>query len=83
MDESGIIEGQGDNRLVLRSSRKHFALQQQAGSRTWATVIECVSALGVALPLLIIFKGKTIQQQWFSKELDQFKEWFFTATENA
>ena len=83
MDESGIIEGQGDNGLVLGSSRKRFALRQQAGSRTWATVIECVSALGVALPPLIIFKGKTIQQQWFSKELDQFKEWFFTAIENA
>jgi hypothetical protein len=26
MDESGIMEGQGDNGLVLGSSRKRFAL---------------------------------------------------------
>jgi hypothetical protein len=31
----------------------------------------------------VIFKGKSVQQQWFPKELSQYKNWEITATENA
>jgi 4-hydroxybenzoate polyprenyltransferase len=32
---------------------------------------------------LVIFKGKTLQQQWFSTALKAFDGWQFTATENG
>jgi 4-hydroxybenzoate polyprenyltransferase len=30
-----------------------------------------------------MFKGKSVQQQWFPKSLDEFRNWEFTATENG
>jgi hypothetical protein len=33
--------------------------------------------------LLVIFKGKTVQQQWFPTDLDPYKGWKFTAIANA
>jgi hypothetical protein len=45
--------------------------------------IECVSATGNALPPLVIFKGKSVQQQWFPSNTDQYKEWQFIAADNA
>jgi 4-hydroxybenzoate polyprenyltransferase len=83
MDEAGIMEGLGDNGLVLGSSRKKFALRRQPGSRAWTSVLECINALGIALPPLIIFKGKSVQQQWFPQELQAYAEWFFTASDKG
>ena len=31
----------------------------------------------------MIFKGKTVQQQWFPQDLTLYKGWQFTATENG
>jgi 4-hydroxybenzoate polyprenyltransferase len=39
--------------------------------------------LGRALHPLVIFKGKSVQQQWFETILKKFKGWKFTATENG
>ncbi|CAG9953996.1 unnamed protein product [Clonostachys rosea f. rosea IK726] len=58
MDEAGIMEGIGDNGLVLGSSRKHWAAQIQPGSRYWTSIIECISATGRHLILLLFSKGK-------------------------
>jgi len=30
-----------------------------------------------------MFKGKSVQQQWFPTSLNDFKSWQFTATENG
>jgi hypothetical protein len=83
MDEAGIMEGLGVNELVVGSSQKHGIQKKQPGSRAWTSFIECISALGVALDPLVIFKGKSVQQQWFSTEIDQFEGWQFTATDNG
>jgi 4-hydroxybenzoate polyprenyltransferase len=32
---------------------------------------------------LVIFKGKSVQQQWFPQDLSPYKGWKFTATDNA
>ncbi|CAG9953199.1 unnamed protein product [Clonostachys rosea f. rosea IK726] len=80
MDEAGIMEGIGDNSLVLGSSRKNWAAQIQPGTRYWTTIIECISATGGHLKPLVIFKGKTVQQQWFPDELGHLKDWHFTAS---
>ena len=83
MDESGIMEGCGANGLVVESAERRSIQKKQPGSRAWTSFIECVSATGKALLPLVIFKGKSVQQQWFSQDLSPYKEWEFTATDNA
>jgi hypothetical protein len=83
MDEAGIIEGQGVNGLVVGSADRRFIQRKQPGSKAWTSFIECISALRIALPPLVMFKGKTVQQQWFPTALDTFEYWQFTATENG
>lgn len=60
MDEAGIMEGIGDNGLVLGSSRKNWAAQIQSGNRYWTSIIECISATGRHLKPLVIYKGKGV-----------------------
>ncbi|OHW98495.1 transposase [Colletotrichum incanum] len=83
MDETGILEGQGSNGLVLGMSETKSVRKKQPRSRAWVSIIECISALGHALDPLIIYKGKTVQQQWFPLDLSPYKGWQFTATENG
>ena len=83
MDESGIMEGLGANGLVVGSAQRRSIQKKQPGSRSWTSFIECISATGNALLPLVIFKGKSVQQQWFPLLLKQYKGWKFTATENA
>ncbi|KAK7928879.1 transposase [Apiospora marii] len=80
MDEHGILEGQGGNGLVVGSSELRPIQQKQPGSRRWTTILECVSALGRAIPPLVIYKGKSVQEQWFPQELGEFKGWKFDAS---
>lgn len=61
MDEAGIMEGQGENVLVVGSVEKRFIQKKQPGGRTWTSFIECISAIGQALDLLVIYKGKSVQ----------------------
>ncbi|CCF41338.1 transposase [Colletotrichum higginsianum] len=83
MDETGILEGQGSNGLVLGMSETKSVRKKQPGSRAWVSIIECISALGQRLHPLIIYKGKTVQQQWFPLDLGPYEGWLFTATENG
>ncbi|KAK6206671.1 transposase [Colletotrichum tabaci] len=65
MDETGILEGQGSNGLVLGMSETKSVRKKQPGSRAWVSIIECISALGYVLNPLVIYKGKAVQQhQW-------------------
>jgi 4-hydroxybenzoate polyprenyltransferase len=63
IDESGIMEGYGANGLVVGSSERRSIQKKQPGSRVWTSFIECISATGNALLPLVIFKGKSVQQQ--------------------
>jgi 4-hydroxybenzoate polyprenyltransferase len=72
MDEAGIMEGQGVNGLVVGHTGRHFVPKKQRGSRAWTSFIECISALGRAISPLVIFKGKTVQQQ-FAGALSHFE----------
>jgi 4-hydroxybenzoate polyprenyltransferase len=83
IDEAGIMEGQGENRLVVGSAQKRFIQKKQPGSKAWTSFIECISATGKALHPLVIFKGKSVQQQWFSFQLQSYQGWKFDATENG
>ena len=83
MDESGIMKGCEVNGLVVGSSERRSIQKKQPGSRAWTSFIECISATGKALLPLVIFKGKSVQQQWFPQDKSQYFGWEFTATENA
>ncbi|KAK6209982.1 transposase [Colletotrichum tabaci] len=83
MDETGILEGQGSNGLVLGMSETKSVRKKQPGSRAWVSIIECISALGYVLNPLVIYKGKAVQQQWFPLDLSPYEGWQFTATENG
>ena len=83
MDEAGILEGQGTNGLVLGSSQKVAVRRKQPGSRAWTSFVECISATGRSLRPLVIFKGQSVQQQWFPLDLVPYASWEFTATEKG
>ena len=83
MDEYGLMEGQGTNGLVVGSSETRAVQRKDPGSRAWTSFIECISATGVALPPAVIFRGKSVQQQWFPVEKDGLEDWLFTATEKG
>ena len=76
------MEGLGENGLVVGNSERRSVQKKTPGSRVWTSFIECVSATGTALPPLVMFKGKYVQQ-WFPSDLSPFKDWQFTATKNG
>ena len=53
-------------------------------SRSWTSIIKCVSATGVALNPLVIFKAKSIQDQWFKDQfLEKHPTWQVAFSENG
>ena len=56
------MEGQGINGLVIGSSQDSpdLVLVKTVNNRTWTSIIECISVVGVALDPLVIFKAKSI-----------------------
>ena len=84
MDEAGIMEGLGVNGLVVGAAELRKAHLKEPNRGNWMTFIECISAEGEALDPLVIFRGKSVQQQWFPNEsLENFQDWSFTASENG
>ncbi|KAH7465258.1 hypothetical protein FOMA001_g17217 [Fusarium oxysporum f. sp. matthiolae] len=85
-DEGGIMEGQGINGLVIGSSQENpnTVPVKTINARTWTSIVECISALGVALNPLVIFKAKSIQEQWFKKDfLAKHPGWHVSFSENG
>jgi 4-hydroxybenzoate polyprenyltransferase len=83
MDETGILEGRGSNGLVLGHAEKKAIMRKQPGSRCWTSIVECISATGRVLPPLVIFKGLTVQQQWFPEEIEFLADWAFKASKKG
>jgi 4-hydroxybenzoate polyprenyltransferase len=80
------MEGQGINGLVVGSSQENpnAVPVKTINARTWTSIMECISALGVALDPLVIFKAKSIQEQWFKKDfLTKHSNWHVTFSENG
>jgi len=67
------MEGQGENGLVVGSVDRRIVQKKQPGSKAWTSFIECFSIIGKALLLLLMFKGKSVQQQWFPVGLKEYK----------
>lgn len=83
VDEVGMMEGIGLNGLVLGRAEKKSALLKQPGSRYWISILECISATGRVLKPLVIFKGRSVQQQWFPYNIDFLEDWNFTCSEKG
>ncbi|KZL85035.1 transposase [Colletotrichum incanum] len=60
IDETGILKGKGSNRLVLGRAETKSVRKKQPGSRAWVSIIKCISAKGIPLYPLVIYKGKTV-----------------------
>ncbi|RYP34503.1 hypothetical protein DL766_002945 [Monosporascus sp. MC13-8B] len=83
-DEIGVMEGMGENCLVLGEAFRKSILLKDAFKRGWITIIACVSADGRSLPPLVIFSGVDVQQQWFPDSDDKaYESWYFTTSENG
>jgi DDE superfamily endonuclease len=49
--------------------------------RQWVSQLECVSAIGKKIHYVIVFKGKTVQLQWFPAE--NIPDMLYTVSENG
>lgn len=70
-DEVGIsmtIEG---GSFVIGPAGIKSLMTNDSANREWATVLETINAVGDALPPLVIFKGQSVQQQWFPVDNDE------------
>lgn len=80
-DEVGTAVGAATNSRVMASSSKKRTHVKETGDREWVSTIECVSATGCRIKPLIIFKGASVQVQWFPAE--DTPDWFYTHSENG
>lgn len=63
-DETGFQMGVISTGKVVTAANRARTVSIQPGNREWATVIESIKATGVALPPMVIFKGKLFQKAW-------------------
>lgn len=83
MDEAGTAAGQGSNGLAVGSANIEVVRRQDPGDREWTSFIECISAVGRAIPPLVIFKGKWVQAEWLLKKEHHFYDkWKLKSAEN-
>lgn len=81
MDETGCALGVCTNAQVLASSTKKKAYIKSPEDREWVSIIETISATGVKLQCLVIFKGKHLQSTWFPAK--GTPNWLYTTSENG
>jgi hypothetical protein len=80
-DEMGVGQGVGGDHWVICEIASRLALKKDIDKGEWITVLECISGDGYALPPLLIFKGKHVQQQWFPRRnLGLWDDWSFKAS---
>ena len=79
MDEIGIATGLGVNGLVMGASEKRRIYVRGAGDRKWIFIVHAVFASGRSTIPVVIFKGISLQMQWFP---DGFLDWHFTYLTN-
>ena len=64
MDESGFAIGDSQSSRALVNIREETSWKVIAGRQEWVTAIECVNAVGKALPPLVIFKALYTNTAW-------------------
>lgn len=74
MDETGLAEGETRAGKVLGSSLTSRSTRTKGSPGEWVSIVECVSAVGRRIDLLVIFTGQQFQGQWFP---DSFPDWAY------
>jgi hypothetical protein len=64
MDESGFAVGASQSSRALVNIREKSSWKVIKGRQEWITAIECVSAAGIAIPPLLIFKAEHTNTSW-------------------
>lgn len=83
VDEGGIMEGKGNDSLVMGTKETKEALVKNGGSRSWVTIIDAITASGKYLDPGVVFKGKELQGQWFLREFKKICDWKYICSENG
>jgi hypothetical protein len=81
MDETGVALGVCTNFQVVASSSRKKAYSKSPEDREWVSIVESISATGVRLQCLVIFKGKHLQSTWFPAQ--DTPDWLYTTSENG
>jgi len=81
MDESGFAVGTSQSSRTLVNVREQSSWKVINGRQEWITGIECISAAGVAIPPLIIFKAKHTNTAWIPQ--DTPPDWRFSTSNSG
>jgi hypothetical protein len=81
MDETGTQLGASIATKVLGDAKKKSTIVKKPNETEWVSVIECISSAGKAMKPLIIFKGKSVQLQWFNSS--EVPDWEYTTSTNG
>ncbi|KYG40317.1 hypothetical protein M433DRAFT_160601, partial [Acidomyces richmondensis BFW] len=81
IDESGFAVGASQLSRVLVNLRKESSWKVISGRQEWITAIEYVSAAGVVIPPLVIFKAKHTNTAWIP--IDTPSNWRFTTSNSG
>jgi hypothetical protein len=78
----GLITGSKSSKVVTSSDSVGRAVVIQPGNRTWSTVIECINALGWALPPFVILEGKVHLEYWYQQQYG-IGDWAVAISDNG
>lgn len=81
MDETGNALGPCANQTIIGSKESKQSYISTPEDREWVSVIEAICADGSSLQPLVIFKGQSVQMQWFIPE--RTPHWTYTASKSA
>ena len=81
MDESGFAVGTSQSSRALVNIREDTGWKQIGSRQEWITGIECVSAAGVAVPPLLIFKAKHTNTAWIPAQTPA--KWRFSTSNSG
>ena len=83
IDETGLMEGMAYSGKVLTGREKKTECLSTPTCHTWTTIVECINTTGQCIDPLVIFKGKSVQRQWFPDDRSGMQGWHFKAQDNG
>ncbi len=81
MDESSFAMGASQSSRALVNIRERSSWKDVKGRQEWITAIECVSAAGIALPPMLIFKALHTNTAWIPA--DAPSDWRFSKSRSG
>ena len=81
MDESGFTVGTSQLLRVLVNIREQSSWEVINSRQECITTVECISAVGIAIPPLVIFKAKHTNTAWVP--IDTPSNWMFSTSNSG